>query len=155
MKYRLLLLLFFAPISAVAQSEEELVIAAVGKATLVRYALVEVNGLGEYELRSAIGVLKEKEAAAVAKIVADPNSASRVHLMCIPKFNVKLVFGDADASHVVEMLLCTGCRQTLSWLNRKQVRDFDLTPEAQRKLLDALAVGLPAIRSIPDEKKEG
>jgi len=155
MKFRLIFLLLFAPIVAAAQSEEELVIAALEKATLVRYALVEVNGLGEYELRSAIGVLKEKDAAAVARIVTDPNSSSRSHLMCIPKFNVKLVFGDAEASQLVEMLLCTGCRQTLSWLNRKQVRDFDLTPEAQRKLLEALAAGLPAIRSVPDAKKEG
>ena len=156
MKYRLLLsLLIFAPTVAGAQSEEALVIGAMEKAMLVRYALVEVNGLGEYELRSAIGILKAKEAAAVAKIVTDPNSASRIRLMCLPKFNVKLVFGDAHGSKVVEGLLCTGCRETLERLNRKQVREFDLTREAQTKLLEALAAGLPAIRSISNEKQEG
>lgn len=153
MKYRLLLLLFLMPIIAAAQSAEELMDATLKKATLVRYALVEVNALGEYELRSTIGILKGKEAAAVSMIVTDPNSVSRIRLTCLPKFNVKLVFGDADASNVVEMLLCTGCRQTFSRLNRSDVRDFDLTPEAQEKLLDALAVGLPAIRSIPKEGK--
>jgi hypothetical protein len=154
MKYRLLFLLFFAPIIVAAQSEEELVAAAVGKATIVRYALVEVNGLGEYELRSAIGVLKEEDAAAIAKIVADPKSVSRLHLKCIPKFNVKIIFGNPRTSDVVEMLLCTGCRQTISWLNRKHSREFDFTSEAQKKLLDALAPALPAIRSIPDEKED-
>lgn len=154
MKFRRLSGLFlFSVMTAFAQSDEELVIAAVEKATLVRFALVEVNGLGEYELRSGIGVLKGKEAAAVAKIVADPKSVNQYHLKCIPNFNVKFVFGDADSANVVEMLLCTGCRQTLSSLNRKQVRDFDFTPEAQQKLLEALGPALPAIRTIPDEKK--